>query len=334
MDIRIRIVLMLWLTVLALADPAAGKRATFTIEAPAGQWKALRVEKLPQGASVSVQVQSSGQISVAFISEADYKRSPKAVRPLFHGAAENRLSFSVIIPRGGNYLVVFDNRESTEARAITVTITAVRGKLQRETEAMHREFDRKLSAFQRQLKQLFIFDTFPIQAKQCGVPQAFSGPSGIVLCQEFAVKLLTTLGDKEKASDALLFTIFHELGHVLLKQWQYPFFDNEEVADEFATSLLVMLGQRARIHAAAEFLAANPSMLEAIAKVYRDDRHPLSAQRARNILHWLRDPLLVHKWQKVFVPHMQTAMLEKLQRQAPSWANHALVKQELVRRRK
>ena len=235
--------LVLCLSVLVLTTAAVSKQATFTIDVPAGQWKAVRVQKL------------------------------------------------------------------------------------------HRAFDQKLSDFERRLNQVFVFDPFPIHAKQCGAPQAFSGPSGIVLCQEFAVMLLATLGDQTKAAAALMFIIFHELGHVLMKQWHYPFFNNEEVADEFATALMVMVGQRERVHAAAEFLAANPSMLEAIAKVFRDDRHPLSAQRARNILRWLRDPLLVRKWQKVFVPHMQTAMLKRLLQQSSDWINRALVTHELTTRR-
>jgi hypothetical protein len=334
MNARKWILLALCLSMLALAASAMGKQATLTIDVPPEQWKAIRLQNLPKDAAVAVQVQSNGKVAVAFVREDDYKRSPSSVRPLFHGLAETRLSFSVIIPAADNYLVVFDNRKATEARAITVTIRAVPGKSDETTQKMHREFERRLGTFERRLNQVFDFDPFPIRAKQCGTPQAFSGPSGIVLCQEFAVMLLATLDDKAKAADALMFTIFHELGHVLLKQWQYPFFNNEEVADEFATSLLVMFGQKARVHAAAEFLAANPSVIEAIAKVFRDDRHPLSAQRARNILRWLRDPQLVHKWQKIFVPHMQTTMLEKIQRQSPNWANIALIEQELATRRK
>jgi hypothetical protein len=70
-----------------------------------------------------------------------------------------------------------------------------------------------------------------------------------------------------------------------------------------------------------------------MAKVFRDDRHPLSVQRARNILRWLQDPQLVHRWQKIFVPHMQTAMLKQLERQPTAWTDSALIAQELATRR-
>jgi len=46
----------------------------------------------------------------------------------------------------------------------------------------------------------------------------------------------------------------------------------------------------------------------------RDDRHPLSVQRARNILGWLDDPDLLKRWQKIFVPHRQTDLLQAMTR--------------------
>ena len=326
--------------VCGLASPVVGKEATFTVDVPQGRWKALRVQQLPKEARVAVEVQSTGQVAVAFTRHDASARSLASLRPLFHGLADNRLAFSVTIPAAGDYLVILDNRAAAEPRTITVMVRATRGEQEKalpqgpgEAERQFSEVERQLSEVERQLARLFIFKPFPIRVRRCGIPQAFSGPSGIVLCQELGQKLLTTLGDKAKANDTLLFTLFHELGHTLLQQWQYPFFANEEVADEFATALLVMVGQQERVRAATEFLAANPSTAEALAKVFRDDRHPLSVQRARNILRWLGDSQLVHKWQKIFVPHMQLAMLKQLERQPTAWTDSALVAQELATRR-
>ncbi len=95
---------------------------------------------------------------------------------------------------------------------------------------------------------------------------------------------------------------------------------------------MVMLNMKGRVLAKAEFFAANPSMSELLAKAFKDDRHPLSVQRARNIRRWANDPTLVRKWQTVFVPHMQTALLERLAKQPPDWADLALVNEELERR--
>jgi len=140
------------------------------------------------------------------------------------------------------------------------------------------------------------------------------------------------LGDRAKAADALVFALFHELAHVLLAQWKYPFFDNEDVADEFATALMVMVGQRDRVRAAAESFAATASVAEAMRKMFRDDRHPLSSQRARNIMRWLNDPALVRKWQPIFVPNMQSDVLRALLRQPRDWVDRQLIEKELASR--
>jgi hypothetical protein len=96
---------------------------------------------------------------------------------------------------------------------------------------------------------------------------------------------------------------------------------------------MVMMGQKERARSKAEYFAANPSGAEALAKLFRDDRHPVSPQRTRNILRWLNDPQLVRKWQPMLVPHMQTAILEKLQQRPTTWTDSELVEKELAARR-
>jgi hypothetical protein len=239
--------------------------------------------------------------------------------------------------------VILDNRSGTEPRQVRVT---VRGSLGGAGEAGGEkppaapdgrgslaEAEEKLREFEQNLRTLFVFEPFPIRVNRCGAPRAFSGQFGIVLCQEYAQRLYATLGDKAKAADALVFTLFHEVGHVLLRQWGYPFFANEDLADEFATAVMVMLGQQERVRAKAEYFAANPALAEAMAKAFRDDRHSLSAQRARNIARWLKDPALVRRWQTIFVPHMQTAVLERLRQKPTAWTELALVEKEMAARR-
>ncbi len=144
--------------------------------------------------------------------------------------------------------------------------------------------------------------------------------------------LADTLGEKKKAANALMFILLHEVGHVLLRQWNYPFYRNEEVADEFATVLMVMFSQKERARSQAEYFAALPMSKEFRQKLSKDDRHPLSVQRARNILRWVDDSALVRRWQPVLVPHMQTDFLERLQQEPTSWTVRALVGQELAAR--
>lgn len=312
--------------ILGLGAPAFAASATFTTEVPSGQWKSVRLRNVPAGAVVTVDVELSGALTVTMVSLEDAQRFPAVERPLFSGEADSRLSFSVTAPAAGTYVVLFDNRTGDAARAVEVTLRASRSTPTGATQTI-------LQGFARDLHKIFMFEPFPIRVERCGVPQAFAGRSGIVLCTEYAQKLYDALGDKAKAADALLFTLFHEVAHMLLAQWKYPFFANEEVADEFATAAMIMLGQRARVRAKAEFFAANPSAAEAIAKLFRDDRHPLSPQRARNILRWAEDPQLVRRWQSIFVPHMQTRMLEQLQERPTAWTDLGLVEKELTERR-
>ena len=68
-------------------------------------------------------------------------------------------------------------------------------------------------------------------------------------------------------------------------------------------------------------------------KVFKGDRHPLSSDPSHNILRWLKDPQLIKRWQTIFVPHRQTAVLEKLQKTHPAWADLPLIDKELAGRR-
>lgn len=309
-----------------LGSTSAALAVETKADIPAGKTKSVRMRNVPQGTLVSVDVKCDGGIAVLFVESQEENRLKPIGRPLFRSQAESDLSFSVTIPKMGTYFIVFDNRKGEEPRAIEANVRAFRGNSAQTAESI-------LRAFEQQMHKVFVFDAFAIRVAKCGKPTAFSSQAGIVLCAEYAQKLFETLGDKTKASNAFLFTLFHEMGHVLLRQWKYPFFENEEVVDEFATAVMVMMGQKERARSKAEYFAANPSGAEALAKLFRDDRHPVSPQRARNILRWLNDPQLVRKWQPMLVPHMQTSMLEKLQQRPTTWTDSELVEKELAARR-
>jgi Putative metallopeptidase len=322
-------VLSLLLLLLALAPvwPAAVTAAAVALDlqVPALQWKATRLRNLPAGALVLVKVEASAGLDVAFVDNIGFRRLPALDHALFHARDDAQVSFSITIPTTGDYYVVLDNRTASEPRTVRLNVNATSGGRRGSAEVT-------LTHFEDSLKRLFVFEPFPIRVKRCGMPQAFAGPSGIILCAEYAERLAQVLGDQAKTADAILFTLFHELGHVLLGQWKYPVFDNEEVADEFATVVMVMVGQGARARAKAEFFAKNASVAEALTKQFRDDRHPVSAQRARNILRWLDDSNLVRKWQPLLVPHMQTTVLRRLLASPPTWADRELIEKTLSTR--
>jgi hypothetical protein len=85
------------------------------------------------------------------------------------------------------------------------------------------------------LKMLLNFLDFNIYFKYCGQENAFSTPD-IIICNEYVAKLVN--GNHE---GALPWIFFHEVGHSLLRLWDYPLWDNEDAADEFATVLLLLM---------------------------------------------------------------------------------------------
>lgn len=310
--------------------------ASVRVEVPAGAWRSVRVEEIPRGTALSLEISTDGKVDVLLLGVDDYASFPSVQRPLFRGSTGDRISASVRAPSRGDYYVVVDNRGGASARSVGVTIAGDTA----DAEAAPRPRDEgapsgaepELGSFQEKLGQLLEFEPFAIRVAACGRPQAFADASGVVLCREYVEKLDAALGDREQARDALLFTLFHEIGHVLLRQWRYPTHANEETADEFAAALLVMLGQPERLEAQARLFEANASLLEAVVRSLADDRHPLSAQRARNLRRWSGDADLVRRWQPVFVPHLKTAVLERLRREPTPWMDRELVERELAAR--
>jgi len=327
--------LCMWL----LPQDAAAKsaEASFTLEVGTAAWKGGRIQNIPIGAKISIEARSDGPVGVLLLDSEGYAAFPESERTVFRGNTQDKLAFSVLAPTTGDYYVIVDNRNGSESRSVELDI---RGETDdsrpppapEDLSADPPDAEAKLATFEERLAQLFVFEPFGIRVRGCGQPQAFVDASGVVLCKEYLHKLREHLEDPKKMENALLFTLFHEIGHVLLAQWEYPTFASEETADEFATVLIVMLEQKERLRAQAEFFKANASVFEIISKALSNDRHPLSGQRARNIQRWSEDPGLVRRWQPVFVPHMQTSLLERLKQTPRPWTDRALVERELAGR--
>lgn len=316
--------ILLWATAFAASGPII-----VNVDVPSGQWKAARLKNLPKDAMVAVQVESNGEILVALIHAKSFRDSPDGLRPLFAGRVERRLSFSVAVAEKGDHYILFDNRRGTESRAVTVTLQAALGEKDRSRAA-----GAILGEFEKQLHRLFVFDPFPMGVKQCGVPRAFAGESGVFLCTEYVHHLYEALRDQEMAKNFLSFSIFHEVARQLLEDWNHPGAGKGERIDEFAVALMLMLNQKRRVLGAADFSVKNPSTFSTMAQLFQDERHPLSAQRAKEVLNWAKDSTLPKKWQAFLVPHMQTALLKSLKAKPPSWADLSLVEKELAGRDK
>jgi regulation of enolase protein 1 (concanavalin A-like superfamily) len=107
----------------AASSNALAAEITVNIDVPGNRWKTVRLKNLPQGTSVSLQIRASGKIRVIVVDSTELKRFPKT-RALFEASVDQRLGISVVIPRTGDYYVVFDNRKSTEPQQVTLRVKA------------------------------------------------------------------------------------------------------------------------------------------------------------------------------------------------------------------
>lgn len=308
--------------------------AKLAIDVPSGQWKTIRLRNLPKGSAIRVEIKSNGPVVVALVNETKHEKYPDIERPLFESNIHDKLTFSVKIPASGHYYLMFNNISGIKDVMLDAVIHGASGSDAVSIQKSHPKdkeeaLEKTLNQIGAELKKLFIFEPFSIDVKICGKRNIFSGPDGIVVCLEFVKKIVSSMGSKEKSINVLLFTIFHEVSHLLLKQWDYPFYDNEEVADDFATVLMIMIGQKERLSAMTEYFISSPSSNELMAKVFKGDRHPLSIERARNIVRWMREPDRIKRWQTIFVPHMQTSILKHLKKKPTSLVNISLIEKEL-----
>ena len=328
---KLRLKALLVLVSLFLTAPnafASSGPISLNMDVPAGQWKAARLRNLPKDAVVAVQIESNGDILVGLL-DSTGQGKPDTSRPLFAGRVEKRLSFSVTVAEAGDHYLVLDNRKGSEARAVSVHLHAARSSADQLDAA-----NKMMRVFELQLSRIFVFDPFPIGITSCGTPRAFVDSAGIVLCTEYMHHLYGILENREKTLDILTFSLFHEIGRVLLSKWENPFAGNVEAVDELATVLMVMLNQKGRAEGAADYMVKNPATARSLMKLFPDDHHPLSTKRAKDVLLWANDPNRPLKWQPVLVPHMQTELLRKLKAQPTSWTDLSLVEKELAARDK
>ncbi len=298
----------------------------------AGESQITRLRDLPAGAFVRVVVEIDGQTSVLLLDEKNVQLPRDVRKPLVSGETSDRMSLAARIPEAGNYYLLVDNESGTTERQYSLEITAGLDATT-DTDDIKQKVSRinaQFEQFEQNLRRYFMFDELTFRLARCGTANAYSNADTIVVCAEIGPKLREVMGDDAKALDALHFAMIHEVGHVLLQQWGYPFHDNEEVADEFATALLMLFEQGDRARSQAEYFSKIPADKEFALKRSRDDRHPLSQQRARNILGWLGDPTLLQRWQKIFIPHLQTEVLEAMTRSDKPWIDRTLVARELA----
>lgn len=294
---------------------------------PPGEFKAARLRNLPQGANVGVAVESSRNITVAFIDTADYIKLPKPQNPVMLGKVDRTLKFSVTIPTSGDYFVVLVNPDTQSPADVKVKVEAARGAADPVDRA-----NLVLQLFERQMHKLFVFDSFPVGVESCGRPLAFYGVDGFTLCKEYVELIGAKVKDRKMAKNILSFSIFHELGLELMAQWDLVGPTMRQTADELAAVMMIMLDQEENMRDLGQYVAANPLVAESFKDKLIDDWHPISVKRAEKLLQWLDDPRIARSWQERLVPHMQTRLLQWLKAKPTDWSDTALVEKELATR--
>lgn len=287
---------------------------------------------LLEGARLLAQFQVEGglnnTIQVFFLDYPNFQlysaRRPFKYYRGLSGSARRVASAEFKIPQAGLYYLILDNRSALfMPRNVTLHVDSVLPQATPESEELRKSFE----AAYLGLKKVFIFPDFQTSVRHCGVSNAFSNPN-ITLCTELLEEMVT-----RGMSSAIAFVYLHELGHTLMRQWGLPLWDNEDAADEFATVILLQGNQSEAALQAAQFWASqNTSTQDAVAKIWMDDRHSLSPQRARNIIRWVNNRTeLVSSWERIFVPNMQTPALKSSLNDS-AVLDKNLVRSELARR--
>jgi hypothetical protein len=111
-------------SVTCLSAPVDAAEAQLNSKVPPGKWKAVRLKNLPEGASLGVKVIATGSLVVILVREAELKRYPEPLNPVFQGTLDKTLTFSVVIPDSDHYFIILDNRRGTSERQVRVLIQA------------------------------------------------------------------------------------------------------------------------------------------------------------------------------------------------------------------
>ncbi|MCP5135920.1 MAG: DUF1883 domain-containing protein [Gammaproteobacteria bacterium] len=290
---------------------AANEIINGTIEVKAGAYSAYRLQ-LSKGDALLVKFNvSGGANNKAKVWLLDLQNFQKfKARQTFSylkgtgGEIKNAAGYSIQIPETNIYYLVVDNQKAWLAKR-SVTTQAIRVS-PRETER-EKDLKERIEKFYFALTKMYEFEDFDVSVKLCGFENAYSNPN-ITLCWE----LLNSLSSQQMPN-AFTFVLLHEIAHSLMNIWRYPLYDNEDAADELATVMAIMLGGEKVALEAAAWWAEQDAASMARQKLWIDDRHTISPQRARNIVNWInRKDQLMGRWLKFLAPNMKTEMLEAI----------------------
>ncbi|WP_431024661.1 hypothetical protein [Halomonas sp. H5] len=116
---------LLLISSLAIAQGDSQSIAT-TTQVPAGNWQAILLRNLPQGASLRIVLETDGSLGVFLIEAEEYDRMAEGGRPQLAATTQRQLDITLRVPVGADYYLVLDNRQGDEDREAAVAITGSR----------------------------------------------------------------------------------------------------------------------------------------------------------------------------------------------------------------
>ncbi|WP_165954170.1 DUF4344 domain-containing metallopeptidase [Seongchinamella unica] len=311
-----------------VAEPALEREFQTTVTP--GKHTALRLENVQVGTQLALKFEVEKPLRVWVLDLANLARFPDVVQALHSQRVADRHDVILVPPRSDDYYVVFDNRDRMDEVDVEVEVRISRAELN----VLERpELQRALNRIVASLEKIFIFDAIEVRPAACGVANLLTVGNRIYVCLEYVSAIDEMAGEREAAKALLLYAMLHEFAHVLLRQWEMPFYDNEELADQMATALCTMIEREDASMAQARFFAAAAAAQQQNALNLGVGRHPLAAQRARNIQRWSEaGDEHAKAWQAFLVPRMQPGFLRQLSVRTAPWVRPALVEDELRRR--
>ena len=231
------------------------------------------------------------------------------------------------IAQFGPHYLVFDNRfAAVVEKKVAYQVATLKTLRPQQVEAIRAPLVKMYAG----LKQVFNFKDFNIYVRSCGQANAFStiATGDVTLCTELYEQMLDKPG-------AFAGVTLHELGHTLLNLWGSPHYGDEDVADQFATIMLLKSGEDGK-RALSEWIqwfAGHDSRAQARVMLVHGDTHSLSVQRIRNIQENTRNSSdLMRRWNNVLYPQMTDGALRAIVANPAAFDDAETARRELARR--
>lgn len=292
-------------------------------EVAAGEYKVISLPTAEPGDVFYVQVTLTSNIfkdvSAFILDESGYDRLKKKLPYEMQGKVKGvaPFNFQATISSTGKYYLVLDNSYATFIKKQpTVEIKKLTTLPEDGVERLQSTLQTGFAG----VKAMFgLPRDFNIRVQPCGQDAPAAGSGELVLCTESVGRMYDKPG-------AVLGALFHALGHAVTKSWPLANGEKEEVADEFASVLLLQL-------------ADGPRLLNDWATGYENrdldkiDKHALTTARIATVRGYAAKPAdLIQRWSKDLYPRMKDDALLRITSTPEPYDDLELAKAEFEKR--